>query len=173
MTGTIDIHAFRPGSGGAGVPERGLARLLAAYHLATEAEKGVAVASVDDLPHRYRAEILDPADAFRDDLVLMARLGGTFTGCLVVTAPVDGRSELKRLWTEPTVRGRGVASGLVAHALAEAPGAGIDRVGLSVWAWREGAVALYERLGFAVVPSWDDRGRLICMERPVHRGDGA
>ncbi|MEU7606176.1 hypothetical protein AB0B44_35625, partial [Streptomyces sp. NPDC041003] len=31
-------------------------------------------------------------------------------GCLVVTAPADGRSEIKRLWTDPEFRGRRIAS---------------------------------------------------------------
>ena len=39
---------------------KGLAGLLAAYHLQTEAEKGAAVADADGLPDRYRAEIRGP-----------------------------------------------------------------------------------------------------------------
>ncbi len=39
--------------------EDGLAALLTAYHLRTEAEKGEAVAEASDLPDRYRAEITD------------------------------------------------------------------------------------------------------------------
>jgi putative acetyltransferase len=38
---------------------------------------------------------------------------------------------------------------------------------LSVWKWREDAIALYERLGFTVRESWDERDQLLCLERAV------
>ncbi|WP_405971924.1 GNAT family N-acetyltransferase [Streptomyces sp. NBC_00988] len=145
----------------------GLGELLAAYHLRTEAEKGEPVADVGGLPERYRAEISDPRTAFVDDVVLVAVSGGTPVGCLVVTAPVDGRSEIKRLWTDPAFRGRGVASSLLRAALAQAAESGAGAVRLSVWKWRTGAIALYERFGFAVTESWDERDQLVCMERAL------
>ncbi|KOG54495.1 acetyltransferase [Streptomyces virginiae] len=145
----------------------GPAALLTAYHLRTEAEKGAAVTDVAGLPDRYRAEILDPRTAFADDVVLLALSGGTVAGCLVVTAPCGGRSEIKRLWTDPAFRGRGIASRLVGAALAHAAESGVSGVRLSVWRWRTGAIALYERLGFAITESWDDRDQLVCMQRAV------
>lgn len=145
----------------------GLAALLASYHLRTEAEKGEAVTDVDGLPDRYRAEVLDPRAAFVDDVVLLAVSGDTAVGCLVLTAPAGGHSEIKRLWTDAEFRGRGIASHLIRAALAHAARSGADTVRLSVWAWRTGAIALYERLGFTTVESWDQRDQLVCMERAV------
>lgn len=145
--------------------EDALAGLLAAYHLRTEAEKGKAVADVDGLPERYRTEILSPRTAFVDDVVLVALSGNTAVGCLVLTAPAEGRSEIKRLWTDPAFRGRGIASDLVGAALAHAAECGVSTVRLSVWKWRTGAIALYERLGFTVTESWDERDQLVCMQR--------
>ena len=139
--------------------------MLAAYHLRTQAEKGEPVADVDGLPDRYRAEVLDPWTAFVDDVVLVALSGDTTAGCLVVTASVDGSCEVKRLWTDPAFRGRGIASDLVSAALAHAEKNGVSTVRLSVWQWRTGAIALYERLGFTVAGSWDERDQLVCMER--------
>lgn len=147
--------------------EGGPARLLADYHLRTEAEKGVAVGGVEGLPGRYLAEVSDPRSAFRDDVVLVAVSGGVAVGCLVVTGPVGGRAEIKRLWTDPGFRGRGVASGLLGAALAWAADGGVSSVRLSVWEWRTGAIGLYERFGFVVTESWDGRERLVCMERAV------
>lgn len=141
-----------------------LADLLAAYHLRTEAEKGEAVVDADGLPHHYRAEFLDPRAAFADDVVLMALSDETAVGCLVVTAPVDGQSEIKRLWTDPAFRSRGIASGLISAALAQSAERGVGTVRLSVWEWRTGAIALYERLGFTVAESWEERDQLVCME---------
>lgn len=145
----------------------GLAGLLAAYHLRTEAEKGTPVAGADALPDRYRAEIADPRAAFADDLVLLALSGDTTVGCLVVTDSAPGRHEVKRLWTAPEFRGQGIASRLVGAALAHAGESGAEAVRLSVWDWRTGAIALYERLGFTVTASWDERDGLVCMERSV------
>jgi putative acetyltransferase len=144
-----------------------LAELLAAYHLRTEAEKGEAVVDVDGLPDRYRAEICDPRTAFADDVVLLALNGDTAVGCLVVTAPISGRSEVKRLWTDPAFRSRGIASALVGAALEHSAESGVSAVRLSVWKWRAGAIALYERLGFTVAESWEERDQLVCMERAV------
>ncbi|MFD0025345.1 GNAT family N-acetyltransferase [Streptomyces sp. NPDC058382] len=137
----------------------GLPGLLADYHLRTEEEKGRPVADVDALPDRYRAEVEDPAGSFADAAVLVALDRARAIGCLVVTAPVHGRS--------PGHRGRGVASALLDAALDRAAVSGADVVRLSVWQWRTGAVALYERFGFAVTTSWDERADLVCMERAV------
>ncbi|MFJ3497592.1 GNAT family N-acetyltransferase [Streptomyces sp. NPDC086091] len=144
-----------------------LSALLADYHLRTEAEKGEPVGGVDGLPDRYRAEVLDPAAAFAGHTVLVARVGDTAVGCLVVTRPADGDAEVKRLWTDPAFRGRGVASALLRAGVARAREAGARTVRLSVWEWRADAVALYRRLGFTVTDPWDDRPQLLCMRRPV------
>ncbi|MEV5159223.1 GNAT family N-acetyltransferase [Streptomyces sp. NPDC053728] len=145
--------------------EDGLGALLTAYHLRTEAEKGEPVAGVDGLPDRYRAEILAPRTAFAGDVVLVALQGDAAVGCLVVTSPAPGQAEIKRLWTAPELRGRGVASALLGAAFAHAAENGVDTIRLSVWEWRTGAIALYERLGFAVTESWDGRDQLVCMQR--------
>lgn len=144
--------------------EDGPAALLTAYHLRTEAEKGAPVTDVEGLPDRYRAKILDPQRAFADAVVLVALSGSAVVGCLVVTAPDGGRSEIKSLWTEPEFRGRGIASGLLGAALAHTAESGADTVRLSVGKSRTGSIALYERFGFTATVSWDDRDQLICME---------
>ncbi|MFF3203871.1 GNAT family N-acetyltransferase [Streptomyces sp. NPDC002962] len=165
MTDQPEVVIVRwPGQGPAAVRP---AELLAAYHLRTQAEKGDPVADVDALPDRYRREILDPGAAFADDTVLIALSGDAAVGCLVVTAPAGGRSEIKRLWTDPAFRGRGIAAGLIGAALAQAAENGVGTVRLSVWKWRTSAIALYERLGFTVAPSWETRDQLLCMERTV------
>ncbi|WP_434095373.1 GNAT family N-acetyltransferase [Streptomyces flaveolus] len=105
--------------------------------------------------------------AFASDVVLVARLGDAGVGYLVVTALSKGQSEIKRLWTDPEFRGRGVASALVSGALAHAAENGAGTVRLSVWEWRTGAIALYEQLGFIVTESWGERKQLVCMQRIV------
>ncbi|MET7690459.1 GNAT family N-acetyltransferase [Streptomyces sp. NPDC005483] len=166
MTDQREVVIVRwPGQGRS--VDAGPAELLASYHLRTEAEKGEAVADVDGLPDRYRAEVLDPRTAFADAVVLVALSADTAVGCVVVTAPVGGRAEVKRLWTDPACRNQGIASGLVSAALAHSAESGVSTVRLSVWKWRAAAIALYERLGFTVAESWDERDQLVCMERAV------
>ncbi|WP_181157490.1 N-acetyltransferase [Microbacterium sp. MYb62] len=86
---------------------------------------------------------------------------------VVVLSVSDDVAEIKRLWTEPEVRGRGVGSALLDAALHDAAALGVAQVRLSVWDWRGGPMRLYESRGFERVPSWDDRERLVCMVRPV------
>lgn len=145
----------------------GLAALLTAYHLQTEAEKGEQAADLDGLPERYRAEIIEPRAAFADDVVLVALDGDVAAGCVILTSPTSEQPEIKRLFTDPAFRGRGVASALLDAALAHAAHCGAEAIRLSVWEWRTGAIALYERLGFTVTESWDRRDQLVCMRRIV------
>lgn len=167
MNDRRDLVVVRPPAGALSTVD-GLSGLLVDYHLRTEAEKGVPVADAAGLPDRYRAEAEDPDRAFAGAVVLVARDGGAAAGCVVVTAPMDGRVEIKRLWTDPAFRGRGVASALIDAALAHAAAqSGVRTARLSVWQWRTGAVSLYERFGFSVTASWDGRAGLVCMERAV------
>ncbi|MFG2335145.1 GNAT family N-acetyltransferase [Streptomyces yangpuensis] len=141
-----------------------LTAMLTDYHLSTEAEKGLPVADVTALPARYRAEIQDPRTAFADDTVFLAVDDGVPAGCLVVTAPHAGAAEIKRVWTDPARRGRGVATVLLRAALAHCAERDVATVRLSVWSWRRSAIAVYERSGFRTTGSWDPRQDLVCME---------
>jgi putative acetyltransferase len=144
-----------------------LAELIAAYHLQTEAEKGVPVAKVAELPERYRREVEDPKSAFRGQSVFVARIRSATAGCLVVTPPLGGCCEIKRLWTDPAFRGQGVASRLIEVALSLAVEVGVATVRLTVWQWRAAAIAVYERFGFVRSAPWEDRQGLVCMQRTL------
>ncbi len=139
-----------------------VATLLSAYLRTTEAEKaehGLVVADAP-LPDRYAREIADPEAALAGRRVLIATHDGADCGLVVVSDTGDA-AEISRFWTTPTVRGRGIGAALLSAAtnLAGRP------VRLSVWSWREPAIRLYRRYGFEVVPSWDDRPDLVCLER--------
>lgn len=158
MTADITVSRWR---------DQALAPLLLAYHLRTEAEKGVAVSDVGDLPPRYRAEVLDPRAAFAADTVWVAETGGNPVGCVVGSASAEASLEVKRLWVDPACRGRGAAKALVGAVLEHAAATGAVAVRLSVWHWRRDALGLYERLGFTLADPWDDRPGLVCMRRAV------
>ncbi len=70
-------------------------------------------------------------------------------------AALDGRhEELKSMRTDPRVRGRGVATRMLEHALADARARGVERVSLETgsMAFFEPARTLYARAGFVPCP---------------------
>lgn len=162
---------------------------LRAYLSGTEEEKrahGVSPSTGTEvqLPERYRAEVEDPERALAGCRVLVAELaaaedhrgttaadGGEVRSAalagIAVLAPREGSLEIKRLWASPSVRGSGVGSALL-DAAVEA--AGRRPVTLTVWDWRERAIGLYRSRGFAVVPAWDARPRLLCLRRSPAAG---
>lgn len=140
-----------------------VSRLLADYLRQTEEEKAErALADVladGSLPARYQSEVDDPAGAFGDSTVLLAATDRDAVGMVVLSAEA-GSGSIARLWVEPAHRGHGVGRRLLAETLERLP----RPVRLSVWDWRIPAIRSYERSGFAVVPSWESRQRLVCME---------
>lgn len=138
-----------------------VASLVRDYLLQTEAEKverGLADAD-SPLDDRYAREIADPGTAFADKRTLIATLDGTPCGVIVVGPAESAGEEIKRFWTSPASRGRGVGGALLRRAIRESA----RPLRLSVWAWRENAIGMYLSLGFTPVESWDERPELICM----------
>ncbi|MGY1607227.1 GNAT family N-acetyltransferase [Geodermatophilus sp. SYSU D00700] len=97
--------------------------------------------------------------AFRPDLSVLALADGAVTGyALAYVYDADTRatgvrtSHLGQIGVLPAARGRGVASAVIAAALAAAAAGGCDRAALDVDTENTtGAFALYERVGFRVV----------------------
>ncbi|MFE3455381.1 GNAT family N-acetyltransferase [Nonomuraea sp. NPDC059194] len=95
--------------------------------------------------------------AFRPDGSFLATADGTAVGCLLThyreadTAATGVREAwIQIIATVGEWRGRGVASALIAHALTSFKAQGYGTAGLSVDAANgTGAVAIYERAGFA------------------------
>lgn len=144
-----------------------VSELVRTYLLQTEAEKiahGEAESSapLTALPRRYEREVADPGAAYADCTTLLAVTEQGPVGVVIVRID-GGEAEIKRLWADPDLRGRGLGSALLDAALVLTAG----RIRLSVWEWRAPALRLYESRGFERVPSWDDREGLICMERPA------
>ena len=140
-----------------------VSRLVTDYLRQTEAEKverGLADVIADgSLPARYQSEVDDPATAFVGSTVLLAVTDQDVVGMVVLSAG-EGSGSIARFWVDPSSRGHGVGSRLLAESLERLP----RPVRLSVWDWRIPAIRSYARSGFAVVPSWESRQRLVCME---------
>jgi putative acetyltransferase len=91
-----------------------------------------------------------PPDALRRPEVrfLVARdaEGKAFaTGAVVLH---DGWAEIKQMWVEEAARGRGIARQILNALVAEAGGAGIERLRLETGVANHAALALYEKTGF-------------------------
>jgi putative acetyltransferase len=71
-------------------------------------------------------------------------------GTVALAAVDDGHEELKSMRTEPRVRGTGVATSLLAHALDDARRRGVSRVSLETGSMEffEPARRFYSRAGF-------------------------
>jgi len=145
-------------------------RLVEVYLRQTELEKAQHLSGLDhphdvNVPERYREEVEYPDRAYRSAVVHLAEIDRAPVGVVVMQPTADAR-EIKRLWVDPTSRGRRVGSTLLDTALR---GADLP-TRLTVWDWRRDAIALYQSRGFVVVPSWEERPRLVCMERaPIFR----
>ena len=145
-----------------------VSELVRTYLFQTETEKlehgqAESPAPLASLPLRYARELEDPNAAYADCTTLLAITEQGTVGLVIVRID-GGEAEIKRLWADPNLRGRGVGSALLDVALALTSG----RVRLSVWEWRAPAIRLYESRGFTRVASWDERAGLVCMERSAN-----
>lgn len=78
---------------------------------------------------------------------LLARLDGKAVGCGGL-AVLDGYGELKRIFTVPAMRGRGVAAAIVGALEATALARGLALLRLETGEPSAAAIRLYERLGY-------------------------
>jgi putative acetyltransferase len=77
----------------------------------------------------------------------VARVDGLAIGCGGV-AVFDDYAEVKRMYTRPVARGRGVAKALLRRIEDEARGAGMSVLRLETGTNQKEAIRLYERTGF-------------------------
>jgi putative acetyltransferase len=77
-------------------------------------------------------------------------------GTAALAALEERHEELKSMRTEPRVRGRGIASGLLAHLLEDARSRGVERVSLETgsMAFFDPARACYAKAGFVPCPAF-------------------
>jgi GNAT superfamily N-acetyltransferase len=111
-----------------------------------------------DLEARYRGPDPDapaPTDFHPPSGVfLVAWLDGEAVGCGGVRAHSDGTGELKRMYTRPAARRRGIGGALLFELEARARVLGHQRLVLETGTKQPEAIAMYESLGYEVIPSY-------------------
>ena len=147
-----------------GPDSNSVSSLIEAYLRHTEAEKAAhglgTFTAGDALPDAYAEEVQQPELAFAGATVLLASRAGRDVA-VAVLRPLGVGAEIKRLWVHPDARGTGVGRALLDEIVRREPA----HLRLSVWSWRGVARQAYLRSGFTVVPGWDQRPDLVCMER--------
>lgn len=81
--------------------------------------------------------------------VMIARIDERPVGCGAVRLIAPDTAEIKRMYTAPEARGRGVARGMLAALEAEARRLGASRVVLETGERQGEAIKLYEKAGYA------------------------
>jgi putative acetyltransferase len=106
------------------------------------------------LPEQRHALSLD--QLFEDNVrFFAARLDGVAVGCGGV-AFYDGFAEVKRMFTRPTARRKGVAAALLQRLEDEARGAGHSVLRLETGMYQDEAIGFYERAGFERCAAFGD-----------------
>jgi putative acetyltransferase len=106
------------------------------------------------LPEQRHALSLD--QLFEDNVrFFAARLDGIAVGCGGV-ALYDGFAEVKRMFTRPTARRKGVAAALLQRLEDEARGAGHSVLRLETGMYQAEAIGFYEREGFQRCEAFGD-----------------
>ncbi|WP_019204401.1 helix-turn-helix domain-containing GNAT family N-acetyltransferase [Tsukamurella sp. 1534] len=89
-------------------------------------------------------------------LLLVASLHGETVGCGALAFQDGGYAEVKRVWAAPAVRGLGLGRRLMAELESRAADAGVRTVRLDTNRGLTEAIALYRRLGYREVDSYND-----------------
>jgi len=84
--------------------------------------------------------------------LLLARRGGHHIGCVALRQIGDGVCEMKRLFVQPALRGKGLGRTLAQAIIEEARRIGYKRMRLDTVL--EPAKCLYESLGFREIPPY-------------------
>jgi GNAT superfamily N-acetyltransferase len=102
---------------------------------------------------------------------VVAYVGGAPVGCGAVRRLEGGDAELKRMYVDPSRRGRGIGRALLAALEAEARALGARRLVLETGIRQTAALALYRNAGFVEIPAFGEYvaspGTSVCLAKPL------
>ena len=99
---------------------------------------------------------------------VIARADRRAIGCGALRLLDENTAEVKRMYVEPELRGRGVAKEILNHLEAVASTLGAQRVVLETGVYQEEAIGLYLRAGFTQVDCWGEYATAptsVCYEK--------
>jgi putative acetyltransferase len=99
---------------------------------------------------------------------LVARLDGVARGCIALVPDGAGAAEVKRVWTAPEARGRGLGRALLESLVTRARVLGIGALRLETGPLQPEALGLFRSAGFrerGPFRSYTDDPNLIFMEK--------
>lgn len=140
-------------------------------------ESRALIADLDQLMRKlYCADacfLTAPEDLVAESAIfLVARDRGAAVGCGSVVPRPDGAGEVKRMWTSPAARRRGVARSLVRALEARAAQAGLSALRLETGVSQPEAIAFYEAEGFrrrGPFGDYTDDPALVFFEKALTR----
>lgn len=133
-------------------PDAGQA-LIADYMRATAKEMDVDPESIAPLIEGYQNF---PGGFYPNGDFIVAKIVDELAGCVGIHGINEFRCEMRSLWVEPGWRGHGVASSLIEASLDRSVELGFQSMGLDVLPTRQGAIALYRKLGFEDCPCFHE-----------------
>lgn len=86
--------------------------------------------------------------------LFLVRCDGKDAGCVAIRKLEDGVCELKRVYLRPEYRGHGVGRAMMERIIDEARAEGYTLMRLDTTPYLDAAYALYEKLGFYVIPKY-------------------
>jgi len=114
---------------------------------------------------------LEPSDvAPGRGVFLVAREASTAIACGAIRMVDPGTAEIKRMYTVPGARGRGIAALILQQLEDAARDLGAQRVVLETGTRQTEAMALYARAGFVRIPcfgEYADSPLSVCMEKQL------
>lgn len=102
--------------------------------------------------------------------VVVACLDGTPVACGAIKEFEPGTMEVKRMYTLPEHRGRGIAAAVLAELERWAAGLGCHRCVLETGKRQPEAIALYGRSGYTIIPNYGQYagvGNSVCFEKTL------
>jgi putative acetyltransferase len=101
---------------------------------------------------------------------VIARADGLAVGCGALRRLDEESAEVKRMYVEPDLRGRGVAKEILDHLEAAARVMGTRRLLLETGIYQAEAIGLYRRVGFNPVRCWGEYADVltsVCFEKHI------
>jgi putative acetyltransferase len=101
---------------------------------------------------------------------VIARLDGLAIGCGALRRLDEATVEVKRMYVEPDVRGRGVAKAILESLEHSASALGARRLVLETGIYQDEAIGLYRRVGFTQIDCFGEYAQVptsICFEKTI------